>query len=235
MASDLVEEKAKAILSSLKGHLIVSCQADPGDPMDDLSTVTRMATAVLRGGAAGLRAEGERAVRSFRQITDRPIIGMVKAKDSNGEVYITPTFEAALSVSNAGADIIALDCTHRRLKEAEPWPALVRRIQAELGHPVLADVASLEDGIAAQEAGANAVATTLYGYTAETAGIRQMSWPLLQALVAKLKIPVIAEGHIQQPEDVRKALDLGAYAVLVGSAITRPETITARFVAATKD
>jgi putative N-acetylmannosamine-6-phosphate epimerase len=159
---------------------------------------------------------------------------MVKAKDANGEVYITPTFAAAKAVSEAGADIIALDCTHRRLSEAEPWPELIHRIHTELGRPALADIASLEDGIAAQQEGADAVATTLYGYTAETAGIRQMSWPLLEALVARLAIPVIAEGHIQQPEDVAKALGLGAHAVLVGSAITRPQTITARFVAATE-
>lgn len=234
MASNSVEERGIALLSSLKGRLIVSCQADPGDPMDDLDTLTRVATSVLRGGAAALRAEGANSIQSFRKITDRPIIGMVKAKDANGEVYITPTFASAKAVSEAGADIIALDCTHRRLSEAEPWPELIHRIHTDLGRLALADIASLEDGLAAQDAGANAVATTLYGYTAETAGIRQMSWPLLEALVALLKIPVIAEGHIQQPEDVCKALAFGAHAVLVGSAITRPQTITARFVAATE-
>lgn len=232
--SSSMEGKREGILSSLKGRLIVSCQADPGDPMDDINTITRMARSVLRGGAAALRAEGQSAVTAFREITDLPIIGMVKTKDSYGEVYITPTFTAAQSVSVAGADLIALDCTHRRLSEAEPWPELIRRIHLELGRPVLADIASVEDGIAAEAAGASVVATTLYGYTTETAGIRQMSWPLLQSLITTLKIPVIAEGHIQQPAEVRKALDLGAHAVLVGSAITRPETITARFVAATQ-
>lgn len=229
-----LEDREKSRFSLFfKGRLIVSCQADPGDPMDDLDTITRMAKSVLQGGAAGLRADGHQAVKAFREITDLPIIGMVKAKDSNREVYITPNFAAAQSVSAAGADIVALDCTHRRLSEAEPWTGLIQRIQTELGKQVLADIASIEDGFAAQEAGADAVATTLYGYTAETAGIRQVSWPLLQSLVENLKIPVIAEGHLQQPEDVRKALDMGAHAVLVGSAITRPATITARFVAAT--
>jgi putative N-acetylmannosamine-6-phosphate epimerase len=228
-----MEEKRIDPLTSMEGRLLVSCQADPGDPMDDLDTITRMARSVLQGGAAGLRAEGPRAVSAFRKITDLPIIGMVKAKDLNGDVYITPNFSAAQSVSAAGADMVALDCTQRRLSEAEPWPALIQRIQAELRKSVLADIASLEDGIAAQDAGANAVATTLYGYTAETAGIRQISWPLLQSLVQNLRIPVIAEGHYNHPEDVRKALDMGAHAVLVGSAITRPQTITARFVAAT--
>lgn len=221
------------IFSSLKGRLIVSCQADPGDPMDDLDTVTRMARSVLRGGAAGLRSEGARATRAFRGITDQPLIGMVKTKDAKGEVYITPTFASAQAVVEAGCDIVALDCTLRRLSEAEPWPELIRRIHEELDRPVLADIASLEDGMAAEAAGADAVATTLYGYTAETAGIRTVSWPLLESLIRTMQVPVIAEGHVQLPEEVHRALEMGAYAVLVGSAITRPETITARFVAAT--
>jgi putative N-acetylmannosamine-6-phosphate epimerase len=227
-------ESAQSIFTFLKGQLIVSCQADPGDPMDHLDTIARMATSVLRGGAAGLRAEGSECVTAFRAITDLPIIGMVKTKDSRGEVYITPTFKAAQAVSDAGSDVIALDCTLRRLVEAEPWPDLIRRIHSELRKPVLADIASSEDAVAAQEAGADAVATTLYGYTDETAGIRNFSWPLLKRLVDQMSVPVIAEGHINQPDDVRRALELGAHAVLVGSAITRPQSITARFVAATR-
>jgi putative N-acetylmannosamine-6-phosphate epimerase len=227
-----IRETKKDIFSSLKGGLIVSCQADPGDPMDDIDTMSRMARSVLRGGAVGLRAEGERSVRAFRSITDLPIIGMVKTQDANGEVYITPTFAAAQAVAAAGADIIALDCTLRRLTESEPWPELIRRIHAELGKLVLADVASMEDAMAAQNAGADAAATTLYGYTAETAGVREVCWTLLKEMVQTLSIPVIAEGHFRQPEDVRKALDLGSYASVVGSAITRPETITNRFIAA---
>ncbi|HMF65293.1 MAG TPA: N-acetylmannosamine-6-phosphate 2-epimerase [Edaphobacter sp.] len=221
-------------LEALRGRLIVSCQADPGDPLDHLDTLLRIAASVLRGGAGGLRAERAERVGAFRSITDLPIIGMVKTKDANGEVYITPNFEAAQSVSRAGADIIALDCTRRRLLEAEPWPELIHRIHHELERPVLADIATIEDAIAAESAGADAVATTLYGYTAETAGIRSISWPLLEDLVSRLKIPVIAEGHISQPSDISRALDLGAHSVLVGSAITRPETLTARFVEATR-
>ena len=233
MIQTLTATSTQSKFALLKGKLIVSCQADPGDPMDHIDTITRMATSVLRGGAGGLRAEGAACVRAFRATTDLPIIGMVKTKDRNGEVYITPTFAAAKAVSDVGSDVIAVDCTRRRLTEPEPWPGLIRRIHSELGRPVLADIASLEDGLAAQDAGADAVATTLHGYTAETAGIRSFSWPLLEVLIERLQIPVIAEGHINRPEDVRIALERGAHAVLVGSAITRPETITARFVAAT--
>jgi putative N-acetylmannosamine-6-phosphate epimerase len=170
-----------------------------------------------------------------------PIIGIVKSFDANGEVYITPDFRSAKAVSDAGADIIALDCTARRLnaaelatKKAEAWPALIERIHAELGKAVLADIASVEDGVAAEQAGADAVATTLYGYTAETAGARTPSWELVERLLRQVKIPVVVEGHITNPEEVRKALELGAWAVVVGSAITRPETITSRFAEAAR-
>ncbi len=221
-------------LEAIRGSLIVSCQASEGDPLDDLDTLTRIATSVLRGGAAGLRAEGVARITAFRNLTQLPIIGILKTYDANGEVYITPDFSSAKAISDAGADIIALDCTARRLTAAEPWPELIRRIHTELNRPVLADIATLEDALAAERAGADAVATTLYGYTAETANIRTVSWPLIQSVVARLTIPVLAEGHINHPHEARRALDMGATAVVVGSAITRPETITARFVQATQ-
>ena len=216
-------------LEALRGRLIVSCQASEGDPLDNLDTLTRIATSVLRGGAGGLRAEGVPRITAFRAITQLPIIGLIKTYDANGEVYITPDFRSAKAISDAGADIIALDCTARRLNAAEPWTELIRRIHNELNRLVLADIATIDDALAAERAGADAVATTLYGYTTETANIRTVSWPLIQSIVARLTIPVLVEGHITTAEDARRALDLGATAVVVGSAITRPETITARF------
>jgi N-acylglucosamine-6-phosphate 2-epimerase len=218
----------------LRGGLIVSCQATEGDPLDDLDTLTRIATSVLRGGAVGLRAEGIARIAAFRSITELPLIGIVKTYDAKGDVYITPDFQSAKAISDAGADIIALDCTARRLTAAEPWPASIERIHAELRKPVLADIASVEDGVAAEQAGADAVATTLYGYTAETAGVRTPSWELVERLLRQVKVPVVVEGHIASPTEVRKAFELGAWAVVVGSAITRPETITSRFVEATR-
>lgn len=218
----------------LRGGLIVSCQATEGDPLDDLDTLTRIAASVLRGGAVGLRAEGIARIAAFRSITELPLIGIVKTYDAKGDVYITPDFQSAKAISDAGADIIALDCTARRLTAAEPWPASIERIHAELRKPVLADIASVEDGVAAEQAGADAVATTLYGYTAETAGVRTPSWELVERLLRQVKVPVVVEGHIASPTEVRKAFELGAWAVVVGSAITRPETITSRFVEATR-
>jgi N-acylglucosamine-6-phosphate 2-epimerase len=237
--SPLSNASLNSPIQALRGRLIVSCQASEGDPLDDLGTLVRMATAVLRGGAGGLRAEGAERIEAFRRITQLPIIGIVKSFDTNGEVHITPDFRSAKAVSVAGADVVALDCTVRRLsaaeramKEEEAWPALIERIHSELGQPVLADIASVEDGVAAEQAGADAVATTLYGYTAETAGVRTPSWQLVEGLLRQLKVPVVVEGHITSPEEVKRAFELGAWAVVVGSAITRPETITARFAAA---
>lgn len=222
----------RAILATLRGSLIVSCQASPGDPLDHLDTLTRIAASALHGGAGGLRAEGVASIAAFRALSKLPIIGMIKTRDGEGDIYITPDFRSAQAVSEAGADIVALDCTHRRLAESEPWPALMERIHAELDRPVLADIATLEDALAAETAGADAVATTLYGYTAETSGLRTVSWPLVESLVALLKIPVIVEGHISRPEEMRKAFELGAHCVVIGAAITRPDIITARFVRA---
>jgi N-acylglucosamine-6-phosphate 2-epimerase len=219
------------IPASLRGSLIVSCQAAPGDPLDHVDTLRRIALSVVRGGAGGLRANGVACIEAFRQETGVPIIGIVKRKLGE-EISITPDFASAETIASAGADVIALDCTTNRATAAERWPELIHRIHAELAKPVLADIASFEDAVAAQEAGADAVATTLYGFTPETAQFRSVNWGLVERLVRKMDIPLIVEGHISQPEEVKRALDTGAYAVVVGSAITRPESITARFVKA---
>jgi N-acylglucosamine-6-phosphate 2-epimerase len=203
--------------------------------MNDVDTLVRMAAAVLRGGAGGLRAEGVGCIGAFRKITELPLIGLMKTYDASGDVYITRDFASAYAVSEAGADVVALDCTRRRLQEAEPWPELIGRIHEELGRPVCADIATIDDAIAAQDAGADAVASTLYGYTTETAGSRMVSWALIEEMIARMTVPVIVEGHVSQPEEVRRALDMGAHAVVVGSAITRPESIAARLVRAAED
>src|SRR5215469_11263415 len=119
--------EVRSVIDTLRGQLVVSCQAAEGDPLDDLGTLVRIATSVLRGGAGGLRAEGVQRVAAFRRITELPIIGIVKSFDANGDVYITRDFASAKAVSDAGADIVGLDCTARRLKAAEPWTGLIER------------------------------------------------------------------------------------------------------------
>lgn len=216
---------------SLRGSLIVSCQAPPGDPLDDLDTLARLAASAIRGGAAGLRANGSDCIAAFRQITPLPIIGIEKRKFGN-EVSITPDFDAARAIASAGADVIALDCSAARHPAAQPWPELIALIHSELALPVLADIATLDEALAAEAAGAEAVATTLYGFTPQTAGARTVNWELVERLASSLRIPLIVEGHISQPHEVRRALDLGAFAVVVGSAITSPQSIAARFTQA---
>lgn len=218
-------------LASLKGSLIVSCQAQPGDPLYHPDTLARMAASALRGGAAGLRANGADCIAAFRRVTSLPIIGIEKIKFGN-DVCITPDFAAAKTVANAGATVIALDCSIARHPAAQPWPELVARIHSELAVPVLADIATQDEAFTAEAGGVDAVATTLYGFTPQTAGIHAVNWDLVKRLASSLRIPLIVEGHISQPQEVRRALDLGAFAVVVGSAITSPQSIAARFTAA---
>lgn len=217
--------------ASLKSKLIVSCQAPPGDPLNSLETLTRIAVSAARGGAGGLRANGEACVEAFRRETGLPVIGIEKRKIGD-EVSITPDFASAKALADAGADVIALDCSNARHPAAEPWRQLIARIHSELGKPVLADIATAAEGMAAEAAGADAVATTMYGFTPETAGARRVNWELIEALSKALRVPLIVEGHISEPAEVGRALDAGAFAAVVGSAITRPESITARFVSA---
>lgn len=213
--------------------LIVSCQADKGDPLDDTSALGRIAACALRGGARGLRAEGAEHVRAFRGLTSRPIIGM-KKQFFEERVFITPRFEDAESVAVAGASIIAVDCTGRVAGFREPSGEIVRRIRDELKLPVMADIATFDEGIRAIDAGADAVATTLAGYTPESSELTGAAWELLDRLIARSSVPVVLEGRVNTPEDFRRALDAGAYAVVVGAAITRPQVLTERFIAAAR-
>ncbi|WP_158748622.1 N-acetylmannosamine-6-phosphate 2-epimerase [Acidobacterium sp. S8] len=216
--------------ASLKNKLIVSCQALPGDPLEDDDTLRRIALAVVRGGAAGLRANGASCIAGIRKETQLPIIGISKRYEGT-EAHITPDFASAQAISDAGADIIGVDCSARRPPSSEPWPDLVTRVRQELKRPVLADIATFDEARAAEQAGADAVATTMFGYTPATAGQRHVNWNLVAQLAKSITVPVVVEGHVRHPEDVRRALELGAYAVVVGAAITQPGAITQSFTA----
>jgi N-acylglucosamine-6-phosphate 2-epimerase len=212
------------------GSLVVSCQAGPGNPFHSPEPMALMARAAEAGGAAAIRANGAADVAAIRAVTRLPIIGLNKLGDPGG-VFITPTFESAVGIVEAGADLIALDGTLRPRPDGADLAGQIDRIHRELGVPVLADVDTLEAGLAAREAGADLVATTLSGYT----NGRTPSGPdveLVRQLAAKLDCPVVAEGRIRTPEDVRAVCAAGAHAVVVGYAITNPMDITARLVGA---
>lgn len=213
--------------TALRGRLIVSCQAQPHEPLHSPSIMAAMARAAREGGAAALRCESPDDIAAIRAAVDLPLIGLWKRGETG--VYITPTVEAARAVSDAGADAIAIDATDR--DRPVPVAELIRYIHETLGKPVLADVSTLEEGLAAEAAGADAVAPTLAGYTGGPTPTGP-DWALLEALLARLKAPVVMEGRIWTPEEAARALETGAWAVVVGSAITRPQLITKRFAEA---
>ncbi|MGB8478929.1 MAG: putative N-acetylmannosamine-6-phosphate 2-epimerase [Acidobacteriaceae bacterium] len=217
--------------AALKDALVVSCQAAPGDPLENVDALRRIALACLRGGAGGLRLNGGDCIAAVRRDTSVPIIGLKKTY-FDSRLRITPDFAAALELASAGADIIALDCTDRIWPAGEPWQQLVKRIHEELHLPVMADIATLEEACAAAAAGADMIGTTLHGYTEQTQDARGFSWSKLADIIRETGRPVVAEGHISTPEEARRAIMSGAWCVVVGSAITRPGTITASFIRA---
>jgi N-acylglucosamine-6-phosphate 2-epimerase len=200
--------------------LIVSCQAPVGSPMHEPSVIAALAEAAVNQGAIAVRIESPAHVAAVRQRVTVPIIGLWKQQIPGSEVYITPQFHHAQTIALAGADVIAIDATTRPRPGGETLETLIARIHTELGKPVMADVDTVESAIAAAQAGANVVGTTLYGYTEATRDRRPPGFDLLADLVQRLKVPVICEGGIASAQAARQAIDLGAAAVVVGTAIT---------------
>lgn len=221
-----------------RGGLIVSCQAADGDPLRDPRIMAAMAQAAVQGGAAGIRANGAEDVQAVARVVSCPIIALQKRM--YGAIQcITPTFADARRLAEAGAAMIAVEATQQRKEIAaqgqiDHLAPLLNRIHADLGRPVLADVSTLEEGIEAARLGADLVATTLSGYTPESPAREEPDFDLLRALVQAVAAPVIAEGRIWTPQQAARARELGAHAVIVGSAITRPGAITRRFAAAVR-
>lgn len=220
----------ETFIHQVRAKLIVSCQALPDEPLHGSAIMARMALAAQQGGAAGIRANGPDDIRAIKATVRLPVIGIYK--DGEEGVYITPTLAHARQVAEAGADVIAIDATHRPRPNGQTLAQLIGAIHDELGKPVMADISTLDEALQAEALGADLIAPTLAGYTPYSPALDTPDWPLLSAMVAQLRIPVIAEGRILTPEDALKALELGALAVVVGSAITRPQLITARFAQA---
>ncbi|MBX3028993.1 MAG: N-acetylmannosamine-6-phosphate 2-epimerase [Chloroflexi bacterium] len=218
-------------LDRLRGGLIVSCQAAPDSPLDSATAMTDMALAAVMGGAVGIRANGVGHVRAIREAVTVPVIGLRKRRLPGIAVYITPTIEDARAIADAGADLVAVDATLRPRPDGTSTAAMIAVLARE-GIAVLADVDGLEAGLAAADAGAVAIATTLSGYTQLTSPTGP-DIELVRRLVAASSLPVIAEGRYRRPEDVRAAFEAGATAVVVGQAITDPVALTRRLVEAT--
>ena len=220
-------------LALRRGGLVVSCQAREDNPLHGAPFMRAMARAAVDGGAAGIRAEGVADIAAIRAAVAVPLIGLLKRRREGFDVYITPGFADAAAIVAAGCDVVALDCTPGR-RDGEPVATLIARIKAELGVAVMADIATLEEGLAAAALGADYVGTTLAGYTTARAATLGPDLELLAALTACCPVPVVAEGRFDTPAQVARAFELGAYAVVVGTAITNPREITRRFVAAAR-
>ncbi|MBB6735165.1 N-acetylmannosamine-6-phosphate 2-epimerase [Cohnella zeiphila] len=211
-----------------KKGLIVSCQAAPEDPLYGAEMMVRMAVAAEQGGAIGIRSNGYNDIKAIKQSVNVPVIGLIKRKISGSDIYITPELEDVEAILEAGADIVALDLTDREDRYAKGKKLIERVHQA--GARVMADISVAEEGLAAERLGADYVSTTLSGYTPYSPQSERPDLKLVEALGGKLSVPLIAEGRIWSADDAVTALASGAEYVVVGTAITRPQLVTKRFV-----
>lgn len=223
------------VIDRIKGIVVVSVQAMPSEPLYAESCMTAMMKSVVTGGAGALRVAGARDVKIAKKLFTLPVIGLTKPnvipKNYKEIVYITPTVKDVIELVQAGADIIATDATQRPRPNCEKLADLFKYVHIN-NRVAMADISTLEEGIKAKEAGADILSTTLAGYTLESANspAKEPDFELLKQLVETTKMPVVLEGRIWEPEQVNKAFELGAHCVVIGSAITRPQLITKRFV-----
>lgn len=222
-------ERVQSFVVQVKHQLIVSCQALDHEPLFSADIMARMALAAQNGGGRAIRANTPVDIAAIRKLVDLPIIGLYKVELPGYDVYITPTLAHATAVAEAGADIIAIDATDRP-RPAGDLADYIRAIHRETDCLVMADIATLAEGIAAEAAGADLVGTTMSGYTPESPQQQAPDLELVRALAQSVSIPVLAEGRYHQPEQLLQAYANGATAAVVGGAITRPQEITARFV-----
>lgn len=221
----------KNIIEQLRGGMIVSCQSEGDDPFNsDPAYMALFARAAEMGGAKGIRTQGIAKLQAIKAATSIPIIGLLKRRFPDGTVRITGSFAEVEQLLDAQADIIAIDGTMRE-REGMTGPEFISAVRRKYNCIVLADIATLEEAKACEQAGADCVSTTLNGYTPETFRIHNgPNLLLLVDAVKSLHIPVFAEGRYNTPDDAQIAMELGAYSVITGTAITRPRVITSWFV-----
>ena len=222
------------IIDRLKNKVVVSVQAMPSEPLYLEKCMAAMMKSVVKGGAGGLRVAGTRDVKNAKTLFDVPVIGITKPDiipaNYKEIVYITPELKDVIALIEAGADIIAFDGTQRPRPNKNSLGEMIKYIHINK-RVAMADIATVEEGIEAAKLGADILSTTLAGYTLESKDSPQgPDFPLLEKLVKSVDVPVFLEGRIWEPGEVGRACSLGAHAVVIGSAITRPQLITKRFV-----
>jgi N-acylglucosamine-6-phosphate 2-epimerase len=224
------------IFKKIKNGLIVSCQAEVNDPFNSLEGVTMFAKSAMMGGAAAIRSEGFEKTRAIVTQVQLPIIGLIKSTFEDGYVRITGSFGDVEKLIEAGAHIIAIDGTFRK---REGWSGIefIKEVKKRYDCLVMADVATYAEGISCGDAGADCISSTLSGYTPETKdkSKNEPDYELVEKLSGRLKLPIIAEGKINQPSFAKRMIESGAWAVVVGTSITRPRVITSWFVDAIKE
>lgn len=228
---------ASDVLTSWQGGVIVSCQAPEGSPLRQPSIMAAMAQAAAMAGAVGIRANGPADVAAIRAVVDLPIVGLDKRPDIDPEVYITPSIESVAALVEAGADLVAIDATLRPRNGNGATSAAGLLLQIRDAFPgllVMADVSNEAEGVAAAEAGADIVATTLSGYTGGAVVAGGPDIALVAALARAQPRPVVAEGRFSTPDQVLEALRAGAHAVVVGTAITDTLALARKFVGTVK-
>lgn len=215
------------MIESLRGTLIVSCQAYPGEPMRNPETMAQIAAAAEIGGASAIRCQGLADISAIKGRVKIPIIGLWKEGDHG--VYITPTLRHARACSIAGADIVAIDATSRPRPDGRTYAETVAALKEE-DILVMADCGSFDDAQAAVDAGSDIISTTLAGYTPDRPKTHGPDLELLSQIAQAFPdVPLICEGRIHTPEHATQAMEAGAFAVVVGTAITHPTSITGWF------
>lgn len=225
------------ILDKIKGGLVVSCQALHNEPLHSSFVMGRMAKAAAEGGAVGIRANSAVDIMEIKKNTDLPVIGIVKRDYPESSVYITATMNEINELAVTGCEMIAIDATLHERPNGESIEDFLKEVRKAVPNKLLmADIATLEEAIRAEELGFDCVSTTLMGYTAESKGhnIADNDFERLKEIVGTVHIPVIAEGHIDTPKKASRCLELGVHGIVVGSAITRPQLITRTFTDAIK-
>lgn len=222
-------------VESLKGKLIVSCQALPHEPLHSSFIMGRMALAAKEGGAYGIRANTKEDIAEIQARVDLPVIGIVKRDYEDSKVYITPTMKEINELMEVRPDIIALDATHSLRPGGRTLDEFYREIRNSYPEQLLmADCSTVEEALFADQLGFDFIGTTLVGYTDQSKSLKIESndFEIIRQIVAKVKHRVIAEGNINTPEKARRVIELGAFSVVVGSIITRPQLITKSFAEA---
>ncbi len=226
------------LFDRIKGQVIVSCQAIPGEPLyvEEKSIMYLMARAAKQAGTPMIRTSSIRDVVAIKEETGLPVIGLVKIQYPGFESYITPTMKEVDELVEAGSDVIALDCTFQKRGDGKTISEFITEVRNKYPEAILmADISNYEEGVNAWKLGMDLVGTTMSGYTAGSPKMEGPDLELVRRLTETVDVPVIGEGRIHYPDQAVKVLEAGAHAVVVGGAITRPLEIAARFINAVKE